>query len=170
MIKTRLWLQHEIPGMIHWMWRPPDTYIWPDLRATYFLLLEQHRISVFLRLSVSIKDKWIPKTLHDNKKYDSSPSYSDKIEYDADGNGSNMAYSSKVAVEYKHHKVFVYVSRFYAPAIPSRVSLKMKVVVMVWYAAACLKKNHSMIKLWGINNISSSWPLVVFPPLFILLI
>ena len=123
MIKTRLWLQHEIPGMIHWMWRPPDTYIWPDLRATYFLLLEQHRISVFLRLSVSIKDKWIPKTLHDNKKYDSSPSYSDKIEYDADGNGRNMAYSSKVAVEYKHHKVNACVT-FLCPrnSISSRVS------------------------------------------------
>ena len=134
------------------MWRPLATYIWPDLRATYFLLLlEQQYISVFLRLSVSIKDKWITKTLHDNKKDDSSPSYSDKIEYDADGNGSNMAYSSKVAVEYKHHKVFVYVSRFYAPAIPSRVSLKMKVVVMVRYEGACPKKNHSKIKLWGIN-------------------
>ena len=41
----------------------------------HFLLLEQHSISVFLRLSVSIKDKWITKTLHVNKKYNSSPSY-----------------------------------------------------------------------------------------------
>ena len=28
----------------------------------------------------------------------------------------------------------------------------MKVVLMVWYDAACPKKNHSKIKLWGINT------------------
>ena len=57
------------------------------------------------------------------KKDDSSPSYSDKIEYDADGNGRNMAYSSKVAVEYKHHKVNACVT-FLCPrnSISSRVS------------------------------------------------
>ena len=120
---------------------------------TYVCYRFFHHESVFLRLSVSIKDKWITKTLHDNKKDDSSPSYSDKIEYDADGNGSNMAYSSKVAVEYKHHKVFVYVSRFYAPAILSHL-VSLLVVVMV---AVCVPQEKSVEdKIMGHSHRSSS--------------
>ena len=71
----------------------------------------------------ALKTSEYPKHYMIIKNDNSSPSYSDKIEYDADGNGRNMAYSSKVAVEYKHHKVNACVT-FLCPrnTISSRVS------------------------------------------------